>query len=128
MCDYESKSQSTLRTHTKRIHERADRVEYPCNQCIYKSFSVHHLKVHTQSLHEGKRYLCDKCPYQVTTSGSLGVHIKTVNAGFVYSCKECDFFFRGYGRGLAVKLRSGKVQGQVWSRSGPGLVQFTAQI
>ena len=25
-----------------------------------------------------------------------------------------------------VKLRSGKVQ--VWSRSGPGLVQFTAQI
>ena len=30
----------------------------------------------------------------------------------------------GYGRGLAVKLRSGKVQ----VRSGPGLVQFTAQI
>merc|ERR1719154_839484 len=34
----------------------------------------------------------------------------------------------GYGRGLAVKLRSGKVQvrkgpSQVWSRSGPGLVQ-----
>ena len=30
----------------------------------------------------------------------------------------------GYGRGLAVKLRSGKVQ----VRSGPGLDQFTAQI
>ena len=30
----------------------------------------------------------------------------------------------GYGRGLAVKLRSGKVQ----VRSGTGLVQFTAQI
>ena len=30
----------------------------------------------------------------------------------------------GYGRGLAVKLRSSKVQ----VRSGPDLVQFTAQI
>ena len=30
----------------------------------------------------------------------------------------------GYGRGLAVKLRLGKVQ----VRSGPGLVQFTDQI
>ena len=30
----------------------------------------------------------------------------------------------GYGRGLAVKLRSGEVQ----VRSGPGLDQFTAQI
>ena len=34
------------------------------------------------------------------------------------------FGLPGYGRGLAVKLRLGKVQ----VRSGPGLVQFTAQI
>ena len=61
-----------------RLHNGVNET-FDCEDCEYQGNTLHALKRHTATKHEGVRFLCDKCEYQATTEWTLRRHTDTVH-------------------------------------------------
>ena len=75
-CEYEAKTQATLKRHVESVHEK---IKYSCDQCQYNATHKGNLKTHIESVHEKVKYPCDQCEYKATQKGNLKKHIESVH-------------------------------------------------
>ena len=79
MCDFGTKSSSSLHRHQKLIHS-ASRTKYRCNICE-KTFSLPHgLAQHKKTAHDDTKYSCNVCDFESIGEYRLKVHIKRMHA------------------------------------------------
>jgi hypothetical protein len=78
MCDFGTKSSSSLHRHQKLIHS-ASRTKYQCNICE-KAFSLPHgLAQHKKTAHDDTKYSCNVCDFESIGEYRLKVHIKRMH-------------------------------------------------
>ena len=65
--------------------------KYLCNKCEFTTGVSRNLKIHIQSIHEGKRYPCQKCDYKATQKTHLKSHINSIHLKIKYDCKKCEY-------------------------------------
>ncbi|CAH8821372.1 unnamed protein product, partial [Trichobilharzia szidati] len=52
---------------------------FQCGECGKLFSSALGLKVHTQSVHEGKKYRCDVCGKEFTEASNLKKHMESIH-------------------------------------------------
>ncbi|XP_055316119.1 zinc finger protein OZF-like [Sitodiplosis mosellana] len=80
----------------KQSHEtRCQRSPFACNQCHYKTFRNHHLKLHMQGKHGAKRSIeCEICNKKFVKQITLKQHLSLAHSDqFPFQCTKC---FGGY--------------------------------
>ena len=76
---------------TRHIQSKHEGVNYPCNQCDFKSTTQKYLTTHIQSEHEGLKFSCNQCHKQYGKMSTLKRHIQFIHESKKYACDECDF-------------------------------------
>jgi len=82
-------------------------IKHDCTLCEYKATSIHYLKQHLASTHEGisyrimknmsnnkegdKRLCCDKCGKQFSIPSLLKLHQEKDHAGVRHPCDQCEY-------------------------------------
>jgi len=93
---------STESTTVGFIHEK---VRYPCDQCDYTTTQKGKIKMHVDTIHNGKVFPCeyDDCQYTSLRKDGLKNHISKVHGhekvallpnlreNFRFNCKKCDY-------------------------------------
>ena len=84
-------NQEITENSTNNVISAIPETQFSCKTCN-KIFSRRYvLKMHIQSIHEGRRYLCSQCNYKATDEGNLQKHIKSIHEQERYPCGECDY-------------------------------------
>ena len=127
-CHYQSRWSSSLNSHKRANHSDKGKLSntitdtngivdsrHQCNQCSYKAKDLGNLERHTDSLHDGIKYVCDVCDYQAKSPKTIRYHRqlkhqlkdhkfdekeylmsgnppKLMNE--LYKCNECGFAFK----------------------------------
>ena len=95
-CDYRTNSSSVLIQHTESKHETK---EFVCDQCDYTTRKPAEFSRHWKYRHDpnSKRVPCDKCHFSSTRADALKLHIDSVHEGKGQHCPLCDFVCRTKG-------------------------------
>lgn len=75
----------------KRSRAFIDPNKLTCDKCNFVARTTTYLKLHVESVHEGKRYPCEKCGKTYNFPGDLRRHNKSAHENHRYSCPICGF-------------------------------------
>merc|ERR1712150_127470 len=91
VCPYMANSRPVLYSHVKREHKIQDKVEErQCRYCEHKSKNKRNLRLHEESIHEGKKHNCSECGKIYSQARGLSQHIANEHKKVRYSCEYCS--------------------------------------
>ena len=64
---------------------------YSCTQCSYQGRHKFYIQKHKKSIHDGVSYPCKQCNYKATFKISLKRHIEFTHEGISYPCNQCTY-------------------------------------
>ena len=119
ICGKKLKSEYSLATHKKTVHERKEMLTcdyagctfqtmyksglrrhkedlhdegelHSCSQCDYSSTSLQNFRNH-RATHSTERFYCDKCTYETNVRSYLVSHLKVTHSELEFFCDKCDY-------------------------------------
>ena len=78
LCTKKFTMKDGLKRHLKEVHEQIKK--HACEQCEYRTFSRHNLKLHQGSIHSGVRPTKQQCPHCDKMPYNLDYHVSTYHS------------------------------------------------
>jgi len=75
------KLHKTGENETNRYTNRYTKGEFYCQQCDYKTTSMHNIYAHKDRAHSGRIYSCSECNYATNVKNALKVHLNAIHNG-----------------------------------------------
>ena len=79
----------TLEKHIENVHKVKQQI-FKCFICDGEFGQKAELRVHIDSVHDGKKFKCSSCEYVTAFNQNLTKHIEAVHEGIRYNCTICD--------------------------------------
>ena len=92
-CQYEARTNYTLKDHIIAIHE--NRKPYSCGKCDFKTATKIGLKDHQNSIHGNEVFECDTCSFVTKTKNYLqkhfeDEHMEYLRRKYLSDCKDTN--------------------------------------